>query len=60
MADKQIVDLNPKLSVDGTELIEVQETAGGPGTSFHTPLSNLVGADGPAGPAGDPLLSQQA
>ena len=54
MADVQIVDLNPKLSPDGTELLEIQENgAGGPGTSYYTPLSNLIGPQGPQGEKGD-------
>lgn len=46
MAEKQIIDLNPKLSVDGSELLEIQEAAGGIGTSYRTPISNLMGEDG--------------
>lgn len=52
MPDVQIVDLNPKLSPDGTELIEIQDPAGGPGSSFKTTLSNLIGPEGPEGPIG--------
>ena len=52
MAEVQIIDLNPKLSPDGTELLEIQEQSGGPGTSYYTPLSNLVGADGQDGSDG--------
>jgi len=60
MADVQIIDLDPKLSVDGSELLEIQDPAGGPGTSFSTPLSNLIGPQGPQGaqgPAGSRRLS---
>jgi hypothetical protein len=52
MPDVQIIDLNPKLSPDGTELIEIQDPAGGPGSSFKTALSNLIGPEGPEGPIG--------
>ena len=54
MADVQIIDLDPKLSVDGSELLEIQDPAGGPGTSFSTPLSNLIGPQGPQGDPGAP------
>jgi hypothetical protein len=61
MAEVQIVDLDPKLSPDGTELVEIQESGGGgPGTSFHTPLSNLIGPQGPQGDPGEDGTSATA
>jgi len=52
VADVEIIDLDPKLSVDGSELVEIQDPAGGIGTSFSTPLSNLIGPEGPQGDTG--------
>ena len=52
MPDVEIIDLDPKLSVDGEELIEIQDPVGGPGSSFKTPLSNLIGPEGPPGEDG--------